>query len=186
MLCTELIPALISRVAKTKQWPCTMYITTIQVLGWGLLSQIHPSHCENSFEHSQKNVFLMNIALIFDRCPRISAAVTPDKCACDSNNLRVASEKLKNNQTEKLIKGAPVAPSPGFVCTRDTNLGWGERKPRSLVSPFYINIWYHKIICEIPQIPLIFERCHHEILQIPFVFQRCNQNLASATVSCQI
>ena len=54
----------------------------------------------------------MNIAFIFDRCRRSSAAVAPVKYKCDSNNLRGTFARTKILLTEKLTNGALVTPIP--------------------------------------------------------------------------
>ena len=51
---------------------------------------------------------------IFDRCCRSSAAVTPVKYECDTNNLTGTSARLKILLTEKLTNGALVTPTPGI------------------------------------------------------------------------
>ena len=50
---------------------------------------------------------------IFDRCCRSSAAVTPVKYECDSNNITGAFARSKILLTEKLTNGALVTPTPG-------------------------------------------------------------------------
>ena len=49
---------------------------------------------------------------IFDRCCRSSAAVTPVKYECDTNNLTGTSARSKILLTEKLTNGALVTPTP--------------------------------------------------------------------------
>ena len=49
---------------------------------------------------------------IFDRCCRSSAAVTPVKYECDTNNLTGTSARSKVLLTEKLTNGALVTPTP--------------------------------------------------------------------------
>ena len=50
--------------------------------------------------------------LIFDRCRRSSAAVTPVKYECDANNLTGPFARSKILLTEKLTNGALVTPTP--------------------------------------------------------------------------
>ena len=54
---------------------------------------------------------------IFDRCCRSSAAVTPVKYECDTNNLTGTSARSKILLTEKLTNGALVTPTPELSMT---------------------------------------------------------------------
>ena len=49
------------------------------------------------FHHCQNTGYLLNIMFIFDRCCRSSAAVTPVKYQCDTNNLAGTSARSKIN-----------------------------------------------------------------------------------------
>ena len=53
--------------------------------------------------------------LIFDKCRRSSAAVTPVKYECDANNLRGTFARSKILLTEKLTNGALVTPTPAHL-----------------------------------------------------------------------
>ena len=55
---------------------------------------------------------LLNIAFIFDRCRRSSAAGTPVKYEYDSRNLACSFARSKILLTEKLTNGALVTPTP--------------------------------------------------------------------------
>ena len=88
--------------------------------------------------------------LIFDRCCRISAVVTPVRYECDTNNLACTLTGSKILLTEKLTNGALVTPTPGqwkscframvlvvqsyFWCTNLTALFWIPSKIQGAVS----------------------------------------------------
>ena len=56
---------------------------------------------------------MLDIAFIFGRCRRSSAAVTPVKYKCDLRNLTCTFARSKILLTEKLTNGALVTPTPG-------------------------------------------------------------------------
>ena len=61
---------------------------------------------------------MLDIAFIFDRCRRSSAAMTPVKYECDLKNITCTFARLKILLTEKLTKGALVTPTPGMSLLR--------------------------------------------------------------------
>ena len=65
------------------------------------------------FHNCQNKLQMLDIAFIFDRCCRSSAAMTPVKYECDSKNLTCTFARLKILLTEKLTSGALVTPTPG-------------------------------------------------------------------------
>ena len=65
------------------------------------------------FQYYQSTRYLLNITLIFDRCHRSSAVVTPVKYKCDSDNLRATFARTKILLKEKITNGALVTPTPG-------------------------------------------------------------------------
>ena len=74
-------------------------------LGWGLLSQFSPFRYFPHFRYCQNKRWLLNIAFIFGRCRRSSAAMAPVKYECDWDNLTGAFTRSKILRTEKLTNG---------------------------------------------------------------------------------
>ena len=87
---------------------------------------------------------------IFDRCCRSSAAVTPVKYECDTNNLTGTSARSKILLTEKLTNGALVTPTHGHeTCVLHCYLHYGEQ-------------WFEKV----SWIPFIIENDYWNLSQV--------------------
>ena len=84
--------------------------------GGGYLANFLRSVFFRIFQYHQNTRYLLNIAFIFDRCRRSSAAVAPVKYKFDSNNVRGTFARTKILLTEKLTNGALVTPTPGIIC----------------------------------------------------------------------
>ena len=83
----------------------------LQSRGGGYYSNLLPSVNFPIYHHCQNTGYLLNIMFIFDRCCRSSAALTPVKYECDTNNLTGTSARSKILLTEKLTNGALVTPT---------------------------------------------------------------------------
>ena len=104
------------------------------------------------FQHHQNRSWLLNITFIFGRCRHSSAAVTPVKYECDSNNLVGTFARSKILLTEKLTNRALATPTPGplvadpnYICphvkaclcpaTADQWLKWMSKAPSLMWRP---------------------------------------------------
>ena len=72
--------------------PCICWYCTRGVGWW---ANFHRSVIFPIFHHCQNTGWLLNIAFIFDRCRRSSAAAPPVKYRCDSYDLRGTFARLK-------------------------------------------------------------------------------------------
>ena len=86
--------------------------TAFPVQGWGLLGRFPPFLDFPNVSTTLNRRYLLNITLIFDRCCRSSAAVTPVKYECDLKNVTGTYARSKILLTEKLTNGALVTPTP--------------------------------------------------------------------------
>ena len=89
-----------------KWWFYILSPVSHKALGWWLLSQFPQFVIFRFFQYHQNTRYLLNIAFIFDRCRRSSAAVAPVKYKFDSNNVRGTFARTKILHTEKLRSGA--------------------------------------------------------------------------------
>ena len=92
-------------------YPVSLENESWNQLGWGFLKQFPTFHCFPNFQHHRNTRLILNITVIFDRCRRSSAAVTPVKYKCYSENLKGTFARSKTLFTEKLTNGALVSPS---------------------------------------------------------------------------
>ena len=101
--------------------------------GMGVIKPIFSVPYFPVFSHCQNNSLLLNITVIFHRCRRSWAVVTPVKYESDSINLiGIFFSKSKVSLTEESRNGDLVTPTPGQVVGADTTIAADQRWFNSL------------------------------------------------------
>ena len=129
---------------------------------WGLPGQFLPFRYFQIIVMS-KETLAIEYHVYIGRCHRSSAAVTPFKYECDSNNLTCTFTISKILLTEKLTNGTLVTPTPGLLRLFQSNASEGCTIP--CLYWILITVWH-----------LASNRCYQKVWPHLIWQQKCTSS----------